>query len=189
MPQHINLTKLVVLFVLIVLALTALVVAYMQTAQAMQVVNIDATVAVAVRATLTAFATASSPTPTFDESCGSDPAVYPKLYRKYEADENAQILSLPQPALTPDAIANKEKAVSKMQPELVLAPCGVMDYFVFRGYSPFGLAMTAQKAAKQIKFLPAKKNGVPVPQRLSVTYEFYLCSDAPLCTKVTEVVE
>jgi len=166
--QQTPITRIVVYSVLIILALTGLVAAYVQATRANQTVNIDATVAAAVQATLTAYptptvypttyptayATASRPAPTADQACGSNPSIYPKIYRKYEADENAQLLELPKPALTADALANKAKAVSKTQIQLVLAPCGVMDYFVFRGYSPFGLAITAQKAARQITFIP-----------------------------------
>ena len=46
----------------------------------------------------------------------------------------------------------------------------------------------AMKAARQIEFKPALNNGQEVIQRIAVEYEFYLCPEAPICTKVTEII-
>jgi hypothetical protein len=119
----------------------------------------------------------------------TDTKMYPKYYRKYEADSNAELVELPAPKLTPDAIAHKDNAVGTMRLELILAPCGVMDHIVFRGYMPYGLAVMAEKAAKQITFRPALVNGQPVPQQVTVEYMFYACDPALICTDAREVVE
>lgn len=133
---------------------------------------------------------APSPAPVMQPAGACDDIqMYPKYYRKYEADSNAELLELPHPKLTPDAIAHKEDALGKMLLELILAPCGVMDHMVFRGHMPYGLSVMVEKAAKQISFRPALVNGQPVPQQMAIEYIFYACDTAPICTDVREVVK
>lgn len=132
----------------------------------------------------------ASPAPSIPSTGAcNDINMYPKYYRKYEADSNAELLEIPSPKLTPDAIAHKENAIGKMRLELILAPCGVMDQVVFRGHIGYGLAVMTQKAAKQIKFRPALVNGQPVPQEVTIDYIFYECDIATICVATREVVE
>lgn len=113
---------------------------------------------------------------------------YRRIYRKYEISQNAVILSLPQPDLTPEAIA--DKTTGKMIIEAVLHPCGAaVTNLVFRGYVRNGLAERASVAARKIKFKSAMNKGRAVPQRVQIEYNFYLCDKAPICTSVKEVME
>jgi hypothetical protein len=126
-------------------------------------------------------------TPNPQAAC-KDTSTYPKIYRKYEPTQNAEILSIPSPDLTPDAIEHKDEAVGQVKLDLILAPCGVMDHMVMYGSVPYGLTEMAIKAAKRIEFKPALNDGQQVPQMISVIYEFYACPDKVICTKATEDV-
>ena len=112
---------------------------------------------------------------------------YKNLYRKYEISQSAELLSLPQPELTPEAI--EHNSTGKMIIEATLGPCGEISDIVLRGHVPFGLTERAIAATRKIKFKPATDNGVPVAQRIYLEYEFYLCNKAPICSRVTEVVQ
>ena len=112
---------------------------------------------------------------------------YKRIYRKYEISQSAQLLSLPQPELTPEAI--EHKTTGKMIIEATLGPCGEISNIVMRGHVPFGLTARAIAATRKIKFKPAMDNGLPVPQRIYLEYEFYLCKKATICSRVTEVFE
>lgn len=126
-------------------------------------------------------------TPSPQDAC-KDTSTYPKSYRKYEPSQNAEILSIPLPDLTQEAIEHKDEAVGQVRLSLTLAPCGVMEHMVMQGYVPYGLTEMAIKAAKKIEFKPALNDGQPVPQMISVIYEFYTCPDKIICTKATEDV-
>lgn len=147
-----------------------------------------ASVEAAVRATMEATRPADAGTAP-NAPCSDPHTAYGSVYRKGEPDQNAEISALPQPDLTPEAVANNEEAVGKVRIELILAPCGVTDYMVFRGHVPYGLTAQASKAAKQIMFNPAVKDGRSVPQYVTIDYEFYACDTASICAKATEVVE
>lgn len=118
----------------------------------------------------------------------TDYVEYKRIYRKYEVSQNAEILEIPQPELTPEAIA--EKTTGKMTIEGILHPCGgAVTSLVMRGYVRNGLAERATVAFRKIKYKPAMDKGRPVAQRIYLEYNFYLCGKAPICTSVKEVVQ
>ena len=123
--------------------------------------------------------------------CGTpgdgDHIEYKRIYRKYEISQSAELLLLPQPELTPEAIAHK--TTGKMIIEATLGPCGEVSNIVMRGHVPFGLTERAIAATRKIKFKPAAENGLPVAQRVYLEYEFYLCRKAPICSRVSEIVQ
>jgi hypothetical protein len=112
---------------------------------------------------------------------------YKKNYRKYGVTENAVLLSLPQPELTPEAI--EHRATGKMIIEAVLDPCGYVTNLVLGGHVPYGLTERAISAARKIKFKPAINKGKPVPQRIQIEYSFFHCDKAPICTSVEEILK
>jgi TonB family protein len=95
-----------------------------------------------------------------------------KAHRPQDVTTKARILSRPEPEYT-------EKAREK----------GVQGTVIFRGifdtdgrlriirivqWLPYGLTMKALRAAQQIKFIPATKDGKPVSQYIQIEYNFNL---------------
>ncbi len=79
------------------------------------------------------------------DPCGMDPGYYPEIYTQYEVDQPAELLAIPLPEITEEAIAFRDDAAGSMILDLVLAPCGVMEWMVSRGYSPYGLGEKAER--------------------------------------------
>ena len=85
-----------------------------------------------------------------------------RVYERREVTQPARILSKPEPSFTDEARQNDVDGVVRLR--LVLAASGkVTDISVIEGL-PYGLTDNALKAANEIKFTPAIKDGRAVSQ-------------------------
>lgn len=90
------------------------------------------------------------------------------VYRRNQVNAPAQILDRPEPAFT----AEGAQTSGIVQLEAVFRPGGeVTDIRIIKGL-PNGLTWSAVKAARHIKFMPANKDGVPVPMLMRLEYSF-----------------
>jgi TonB family protein len=93
-----------------------------------------------------------------------------KVYTSGEVTKTAVIIEKPKPEYRKEAGEKDVEGVVVLQ--LVLSSAGkVRDVQVVNGLS-VGQNNAAIKAARQIKFIPAVKNGEPVSQSLTVEYPF-----------------
>lgn len=93
-----------------------------------------------------------------------------KVYSASEVDQRMVIKSRPEPAYTDKAY--KKDVVGIVELRAVFAATGKVEQIeVLRGL-PEGLTESAIKAAKEIKFKPAKKNGQAVSVYARLQYNF-----------------
>ncbi|HVQ37825.1 MAG TPA: energy transducer TonB [Pyrinomonadaceae bacterium] len=87
-----------------------------------------------------------------------------------EVQKRARVVDAPAAIYTPEARANKTKGDVRLR--VVLASDGtVRNVFAIKSLS-HGLTESAMEAARQIKFQPAIRNGVPAAQFATFVYEF-----------------
>jgi hypothetical protein len=110
-----------------------------------------------------------------------------KVYRKYETTQPADILELPAPELTPEAIGNPE--LGEMIIEAILAPSGEVRNIVQRGNLKNGMTDKAIVAARKIKFKPALLDGKLVPQLIYIKYSVQKCDGGTICTSAVEILD
>jgi len=87
-----------------------------------------------------------------------------------EGDEKVQILNKPEPMTTEDARHNNTTGVVILRVTL-LSSGQVGEIQVVRGL-PDGLTESAIRAAREIKFVPARKRGQPISQTVQIEYSF-----------------
>ena len=93
-----------------------------------------------------------------------------RVYSNREVSERARILSKPQPSYTEEARQNQVEGVVVLR--VILSSNGtIVGISVISGL-PYGLTERAIAAARQIKFTPAQKDGVPVTVAMQVEYKF-----------------
>jgi tetratricopeptide (TPR) repeat protein len=83
-----------------------------------------------------------------------------------------QILTKPQPRFT--EYARKSGVSGVVQLQVTFSANGAITAIRFLNYLPFGLTEQAIEAARQIKFAPMVKNGVPVSVIKTVEYRFII---------------
>jgi len=103
----------------------------------------------------------------------SDKPIYidgERIYRGKEVHQKARLLVRPEPPYTENARANGVEGVVDIQ--LILTSKGKVKVLHVRKGLPDGLTEQAVKAAKKIKFEPAKVDGKPVSSFLLAEYNF-----------------
>lgn len=106
-------------------------------------------------------------------SRGSNPNPDPnRVYRVPELDERARVLSKPEPQYTEEA--RRSGITGTVILRVVFSRSGEVTNI--RALQPLGGGLTekAMAAARQIKFVPAKKNGQPVSMYMQLEYNFNL---------------
>lgn len=87
-----------------------------------------------------------------------------------EVQKRARLVDAPATAYTDEARAAKAKGEVRLR--LVLAGDGTVKYVFPMKPLKYGLTEAAMEAARQIKFTPAIRNGQPVSQFITLSYEF-----------------
>lgn len=106
------------------------------------------------------------------KSPGDTSAATEEVFSPRDVTTRAQILSKPNPGYTLEARRNGTSG--RVQLRLLLSSAGkISTVKVLKGL-PDGLTESAVKAACQIRFKPAIKDGNPVSQHLIVEYGFWM---------------
>jgi len=92
--------------------------------------------------------------------------------RVFEVDQRARLLSKPEPQYTEEARRNQISGTVLLR--AVFASSGEVGQIRALNQLPFGLTEKAIAAARQIKFVPARKNGRPVSVYMQLEYSFNL---------------
>jgi TonB family protein len=92
------------------------------------------------------------------------------IYKSTEVTTKARITYNPQPEYTEEARKNQVSGVIRIQ--MILGADGNIYAIIPLNGLPNGLTEKAIKAAKQIKFIPAIKDGQPVSQWVTIEYSF-----------------
>lgn len=92
------------------------------------------------------------------------------VFGSSEVQKRARLLDAPAAAYPDEARAAKAKGEVRLR--LVLAADGTVRNVFPMKTLPYGLTDAAMKAARQIKFTPAVRNGRPVSQFTTLSYEF-----------------
>jgi TonB family protein len=90
----------------------------------------------------------------------------------FEVDERARLLSKPEPHYTEEARRNQVSGTVKLR--AVFSSSGEVVQIRALNTLPFGLTEQAIAAARQIKFVPATKDGHPVSVHMQLEYNFNL---------------
>jgi TonB family protein len=97
---------------------------------------------------------------------------YSRIFSGSDVDQKAQVLSKPNPVYTEEARRNQINGTVVLR--AVLSASGqVTNIQAVQGLSD-GLTERAIAAAKQIKFVPARKDGHPVSMWMELQYHFNL---------------
>jgi protein TonB len=89
-----------------------------------------------------------------------------------EVDQRARLLSKPEPQYTEEARKNQLSGTVMLR--AVFSSSGEVVQIRALNSLPFGLTERAIAAARQIKFVPAMKNGHPVSVYMQLEYNFNL---------------
>ncbi|HJU94207.1 MAG TPA: energy transducer TonB [Pyrinomonadaceae bacterium] len=92
--------------------------------------------------------------------------------RQSEVDQRARLLFKPEPQYTEDARRNQITGTVMLR--VVFSSEGEVDQIRAVRTLPFGLTERAIAAARQIKFVPAMKGGLPVSVHMQLEYNFNL---------------
>lgn len=92
------------------------------------------------------------------------------VYGRSEVQKPAQFLDVPFASVTDEASTAKAKGDVRLR--LVLAADGTVKYVFPLKSLRYGLTETAMAAARQIKFEPAVRNGIPASVFVTLVYEF-----------------
>ena len=90
----------------------------------------------------------------------------------FEVDQRARLLSKPEPQYTEEARRNQVSGTVTLR--AIFSSSGDVVQIRTLNSLPFGLTERAIAAARQIKFVPAMKNGHPVSVRMQLEYNFSL---------------
>ena len=93
-----------------------------------------------------------------------------KVFGSGEVQKAAHIVEMPLPEYTNKARA--AKAHGEVRLRLILADDGTVKYVFAMKSMDYGLTESAMKAARQIKFDPALRNGKPASEFFTIVYEF-----------------
>ena len=94
------------------------------------------------------------------------------LYLTHEVTTKARILTRPEPQYTEDA--RKSNVSGTVVLRAIFAADGTVQNILFIRSLPGGLTEQAIKAARNIKFVPATKDGRPVSQFIQIEYNFHI---------------
>jgi TonB family protein len=94
------------------------------------------------------------------------------IFRGSEVDQRARLLSKPEPQYTEDARKNQISGTVMLR--AVFSSSGEVVQIRALNTLPFGLTERAIAAARQIRFVPAMKNGRPVSVYMQLEYNFNL---------------
>lgn len=94
------------------------------------------------------------------------------VYVSAQVDERVRLIAKPEPQYTEEARRNQ--IVGRVVLRAVFASSGEVVDIQALSTLPFGLTERSIAAARQIKFVPAKKNGRPVSVYLNLEYNFNL---------------
>ena len=93
-------------------------------------------------------------------------------YAVYEVDQRARLLAKPEPQYTEEARRNQVSGTVTLR--AIFSSSGEVIQIRALNTLPFGLTEKAIAAARQIKFVPAMKDGHPVSVRMQLEYNFNL---------------
>ena len=102
--------------------------------------------------------------------CGS--GRYSKPFTVSQVDQRARLLFKPEPQYTEEARRNQ--IIGTVMLRVVFSSAGEVDQIRAVRTLPFGLTERAIAAARQIKFVPATKDGRPVSVQMQLEYNFSL---------------
>jgi TonB family protein len=103
---------------------------------------------------------------------GSGAGGYGEGYRSWQVDQRARVLSKPEPQYTEEARRNQIAGTVTLR--AVFASSGEVVQIRALNSLPFGLTERAIAAARQIKFVPAMKDGRAVSVYMQLEYNFNL---------------
>ena len=106
------------------------------------------------------------------EGSGVGAGGYGRGYSVAEVDQRARLLQKPEPQYTEEARRNQ--VVGTVTLRAIFSSSGEVIQIRALNTLPFGLTERAIAAARQIKFVPAMKNGHPVSVRMQLEYNFNL---------------
>src|SRR6185436_13867370 len=95
-----------------------------------------------------------------------------KIFRGSEVDQKPRILSKPEPSYTEEARKNQINGTVVLR--VVFSSGGTVTNVQAVSGLPNGLTERAIAAARQIKFVPATKDGRPVSTWMELQYNFNL---------------
>lgn len=95
---------------------------------------------------------------------------YNRVFSGKEVDQKARVLSKPEPQYTEEARKNQISGTVVLR--AVFTSSGEVTNITARAGLPYGLTERAIAAAKQIKFVPATKDGRPVSMYIQLEYNF-----------------
>jgi len=106
--------------------------------------------------------------------CGGDPGDGGRdgIFRGSQVDQRARLLSKPEPQYTEEARRNQISGTVMLR--AIFSSSGEVVQIRALNTLPFGLTDRAIAAARQIKFVPAMKNGRPVSVYMQLEYNFNL---------------
>ena len=104
--------------------------------------------------------------------CGSEPGSDGRPLKGTEVDQRARLLSKPEPHYTEDARRNQISGTVVLR--AIFASSGEVVQIQALNKLPFGLTEQAIAAARQIRFVPATKNGRAVSVWMNLEYNFNL---------------
>jgi len=120
-----------------------------------------------------ALSTTPTPTPVSTPTPTPAPAVDTnRVYSNREVSERARIASQPKPGYTEEARKNQVAGIVVLR--VVLRFDGTIGNITVVSGLPDGLTEQAIAAARNIRFTPAQKDGVPVSVSMQVEYRFNL---------------
>ena len=93
-------------------------------------------------------------------------------FRASDVDQRARLLSKPEPHYTEEARRNQISGTVLLR--VVFSSASEVVQIRALHTLPFGLTERAIAAARQIKFVPAMKNGHPVSVHMQLEYNFNL---------------
>lgn len=97
---------------------------------------------------------------------------YNKVFTSKDVSSKARVLSKPEPQYTEDA--RKNQVTGTVILRAVFTSGGQVTNITARAGLPYGLTERAIAAARQIKFVPATKDGRPVSMYIQLEYNFNL---------------
>lgn len=96
----------------------------------------------------------------------------PTVFKPGEVTVKARILSRPEPEYTEEA--RKHQVTGTVVLRAVISADGRVRAVRPIKALPYGLTIRAIRAARQIKFIPATRDGIPVSQYIQIEYNFNL---------------
>jgi TonB family protein len=102
----------------------------------------------------------------------TSPEDYKRIFSGREVTSKARLLSKPNPSYTEEARQNQISGTIVLR--VVLSASGEVTNIHAMSSLPYGLTERAIEAAKQVKFIPATKDGHPVSMWMELQYNFNL---------------